>query len=136
MLVRGLAPTQAHSFDTAAADVAQGCAAVYRTYLQEVIAVHDGRVAKKTRGGEKTATKRPSTRRILHRAAQPLPLPRPAKVRMPTAKVDSKIKCRKCKSRRQMGVLRTDIVVRSVDEGMGVRFDCLDELCSHYWIRK
>lgn len=106
--------------DSVAALVAQNNEAVYQTFIQEVltfIAVHSFSVLEAIQKAN-------------------CPLQQHVKITVMPSGHKSSVKCPKCQSQKQKGVLRYDFIFRSADEGAGVKFECLDTQCNHEWQRK
>jgi len=106
--------------DSVAALVAQNNEAVYQAFIQEVLTLVEIQSL--------------SVLEAIQRAN--CPLQQHVKITVMPSGHKSSVKCPKCHSQKQKGVLRYDFIFRSADEGAGVKFECLDTQCNHAWQRK
>jgi DNA-directed RNA polymerase subunit M/transcription elongation factor TFIIS len=139
MLNHGVPAMSAHAYDAAARRVAQGNVAVYDTQLVEILAVHLHHVQKTSEQPTDLAT-------IVHNATQPVPAagPRGGTANAGATADGTKLRfkrrwkatkrCPKCRS--DKGVFGSDRIMRSVDEGAGRKYECMNEECGHVWTVK
>lgn len=141
MMQAGLPAMTAHTYDAAARDIANGCVAVYTAQLTDMLALHLQNEGDAMDGEDYVA-------QVVHGACQPFKVPAaPTPAAPPKSKSDpqqqrrrrrrrfkSAIKCPKCRS--EHGVFGSDKIMRSVDEGAGRKFECLNPECGHAWTVK